>query len=178
MRATIVGLAAGLLLATTAGPALAGDAACIWNKLPKEKREQVRAAIARDFDEGRKLNPYTQGELNAAFEACSRADPDALAAAGPALGGYELMDGSAQWLEKNLGFNAARLDRAWLEGPGKDPSTPARVFGSERPAAGPLGEAIENMGKALGVPSEGRAGDYVAGYVIGRLLVEYYEPRF
>ncbi len=178
MRGLLIGLAAAAALALSAAPAAAGEAACIWSKLPKEKRELVRAAFLRDFDEGRRLNPYTQDELNVAFEACAPIEDAAMAAAGPALGGYELMDGSALWLERNMGFDRARLDRAWRDGPGKDPSIPSRVFANGDPAPGPLGEAIESMGRALGVPSDGKAANYVGGYVIGRLLVEYFEPRF
>ena len=106
LRALIV-----ITLLASAGPAVAGDARCIWQKLPESAREAYLLAGVKG--ERPDLSTFfSDAQVNTAVDGCNVSDA-ALDPAGVAFSGYSSQLIAERRLEITAGVYPDRLDAAW-----------------------------------------------------------------
>jgi len=109
-------LSAAAVLAAAAGPGAAvaqatSPASCVWEKLPKQKRDELQVIYDRSLDEGLQAFLFTEVELNDAYKSCGVQGSDEI---GKALGSYEIEVMMTDWLARNYGVTRAGLNAAWV----------------------------------------------------------------
>ena len=165
-------IASGLLLA---GPAAAGDARCLMEHLPADKRAQVEALYARSVDEGLASSLYSEADFEAMLAACEVPldNSDQLTAAAQALAGYEAETGVALWLKTNRDIDERTLQGVWKASRLADPAVAEAASGDEDLAA----TLVFELAAKLGLEDQEDLGA-LAAYVSARLLRQVSERKF
>jgi hypothetical protein len=164
-----------LLLVVWAAPAAAGDARCLIDNLPADKRAQVEAAYARSVDEGLASSVYSEEDFEAMLAACKVpvTDEAQLTAAAQALAGYEAETGVALWLKANRDIDERTLQGVWKASRLSDPAVADRAASDEDLTANLI---LELAGK-LGLEAQEDLSN-LAAYVSGRLMRQDSERKF
>ncbi|RYF94415.1 MAG: hypothetical protein EON95_05455 [Caulobacteraceae bacterium] len=158
-----------------AGPAMAGDARCLVDNLPADKRAQVEAAYARSVDEGLASSVYSEEDFEAMLTACkvSMTDDAQLTAAAKALAGYEAETGVALWLKANRDIDDRTLQGVWRATRLADPAVVDRAATDENLTA----NLVLELAAKLGLEAQEDLSN-LAAYVSGRLMRQDSERRF
>lgn len=164
-----------VLAAMLGGPVAAGDARCLLDNLPADKRAQVEAIYARSVDEGLATSLYSEDDFEVMLAACRVAvdDEAQLTAAAQALAGYETENGVALWLETNRDIDAPTLEGVWKASRLADPAVAARASGDDELTK----TLIYELAGKLGLDTPGDL-DNLAAYVSARLLRQDSERKF
>ena len=163
------------LVAMLGGPAAAGDARCLIDNLPAEKRAQVEAVYARSVDEGLATSLYSEEDFEVMLAACkvATADEAQLTAAAQALAGYEAEHGVALWLKANRDIDDRTLQAVWRASRLSDPAVAARASEDDNLTA----MLVLDLAGKLGLEAQEDLGA-LAAYVSARLLRQDSERRF
>lgn len=164
-----------MLATILAGPAAAGDARCLLDNLPADKRAQVEATYARSVDEGLATSLYSEEDFEAMLAACKVATGDEaqLNAAAQALAGYEAESGVALWLKANRDIDDRTLQAVWRASRLSDPAVAARASNDDDLTA----MLVLDLAGKLGLEAQEDLGA-LAAYVSARLLRQDSERRF
>lgn len=157
------------------GPVAAGDARCLVDNLPADKRAQVQAAYERSVDEGLATSLYSEEDFDVMLAACqvATADEAQLTAAAQALAGYEAERGVALWLKANRDIDDRTLEGVWKASRVSDPAVAAQAAQDEDLAA----SLILELAGRLGLEAREDLSN-LAAYVSARLLRQESERRF
>lgn len=169
-----------LAVALTAGPAVAGETQCLWDKLPSQKRTVflAQARVSPPQAVGGAL--FSDPELGAAVLACGIKTADAPAARG-ALTGYAFDAAIVEWMAAHEKIDADKLDAAWSGLPESGRSALVKL--AKGGAGQPDPETFKTF--AAGVGAGDRTdlmssdfGQYLFMYMMGRALRAANEPNF
>ena len=168
----LTALAAALLLA---GPAAAGDALCLMDHLPADKRAEVEAMYARSVDEGLASSLYSEADFEAMLAGCNIAasDADRLTAAAQALAGYETETGVALWLKANRDIDDRTLQAVWSASRLADPAVAEAAAADDEMVAG----LVYELAAKLGLEDQEDLTN-LGAYVSARLLRQASERKF
>ena len=98
---------------SSAGPASAGSASCLWEALPQATRDKIITGFHRGGPAGVDMAAIATPEvLMPGALLCGVSSKDATNA-GNALGGYAMETAAAYTLKEKHGYAGDRLDRAW-----------------------------------------------------------------
>ncbi len=161
-----------------AGAAQARPAACLWEHLPKAKRDAIIAAGLQGGPDAAQ-QAITDDDRKAGRTACGyTASPDLAVSASWASVIYQHL--TELWIAQNLGIPATKLDAAWKA---EDPMVKAKleeVTRAQQPAPPELIAAARvSFSKALGLPKtpSDEITDKFIIYMDGRTLQKIYEPQ-
>jgi hypothetical protein len=174
----------GAILAAVlaASPAAAGDAACIWNRLPQANRD---AYLAKAVNQSKPTDEDTKAlfagvEPKAVVTACrARAtDATALKSAIMVLAGYAYREFAVRRFARER-ITRAQLDRGWAT---MDPAARQLIIDSAVEARPEPVAAVHDFVVHAGLkdarPSDPKIGQALIYYVLGAALVAGYEPKF
>ena len=180
MRKRLIGAGLGAFAAIMAvsTPAFAGTADCIYQAMPKAKRDQVDALYDKSRREGAQAVIYTAEEAFAATQACiEEPTEEKVMDALVALAGHEFKLQATRWFLRQPGVTEARIEGAWGR---VDPailraSRAGFRDSSDADAQRILAPAREPFLRALGVPVTEDSLAYAALYLYGRMALEVYD---
>lgn len=180
MRIRLVAAALGAAVAVLAvsSPASAGTADCIYQALPKAKRDQVDAVYDRSRREGARAVIYTADEALSAAAACIKDPTEAkVMDAMVALAGHEFQMQAVRWFVRQPGVTPERIENAWKA---VDPqllrdSRATMRTSNDADAQARLAPAREPFLRALGIPVDSDSLAYAALYLYGRVALEVYD---
>jgi hypothetical protein len=187
-RSTMAWAACVVVAAGLAGPARAGDAACLWRGMPPENRDAFLAAYADDGQKAfSRLEPSNE-VYRLVLIACGVRAQAKVEPATTALIAYARDEAAARVLDDRYHLTRAQIDEAWLSLPpsrqaafSMSVATNLRSGPTETVPIAKLRQAalptVELVAKALGV-TQPRAINLLTEYLIWKVATPFYEAKF